>query len=619
MSFVLNLTSTSASGREIVRTRRVERDVLTIGRDPASDIHLTDLEITHHHAEIRRLAPDRVAVRAVAAIPLLVDGLSTEEAEIDPARGGEIRIGETRITIAAGEEAGTIAIGVTRDSEPLEGADEAAKRFSVAGLGFGKRTMAWAFGLAILAIFLVWPIASYQHAPQRLTDAQLASNYRHIGESWNSGPLSKGHAALVRNCKACHVDAFVAVPDRACAACHDDLGPAHADPRKLAVVTPRPAGLRGLELSIAEKFGRDSGRCVNCHREHSGPTPMPAARVSCTDCHANLKAKLPATALANVTDFGKGHPEFKPQVMTSPGDYPRFTTITLGDPNATPQNSGLTFPHALHMARDGGVARMQLSLGRGPLACVECHVADESGARFRSVVMERNCAQCHSLAFDRVGGAVRNLPHGDVARTIAFIISAGGRMPSMPLDEGRDRPGTIAPTPIHYADNSAAARVRATFSPNGACHDCHVVIPPAPGSINYRIVPVREQLRFMSRGWFDHKAHSKDCASCHSQALTTNDSRVLMLPGIATCRQCHGGADAKPPLIRSTCAMCHAYHHGSGEPQAVRPRALALWAPPRSWPQAATDGRGKNADRPDFRSSSWVRPGRSRGNERAPP
>ena len=61
MSFVLHLTSRAASGREIVRTRRVEGDVLTVGRDPASDIHLTDLEVTRHHAEIRRLGAPRGA------------------------------------------------------------------------------------------------------------------------------------------------------------------------------------------------------------------------------------------------------------------------------------------------------------------------------------------------------------------------------------------------------------------------------------------------------------------------------------------------------------------------------------------------------------------------------
>ncbi|MES2095168.1 MAG: cytochrome c3 family protein [Pseudomonadota bacterium] len=620
MSFVLNLTSRSASGREIVRTRRVDAEVLTIGRDPASDIHLTNLEVTRHHAEIRRLAPDRVAVRALASLPLIVDGRSTGLAEIDPARGGEIRIGDTRITVSADDEPGSIAIGVSRDSQPVEGADEASKRFSVAGRAFGKRPMAWLFGLLILAIFLVWPIWSFHQMPAKLTSAQMAGDYRHIGESWSSGPLSRAHAKVTRNCKACHLEAFVAVPDRACTACHTTID-GHADPRRLALARPRPGGIAGIKLAIAESFGRDPGRCVDCHTEHSGPAAMPVARVSCQSCHADLKATLPDTKLGNASDFGRDHPQFTPLVMTRPGDYPRFAAVSLDDPGrASAQNSGLKFPHALHMSRGGGVARMQSTLGRQPLDCKECHIADGSGARFRPVMMTRNCAQCHSLAFDRVGGAIRNLPHGDPARVVAMVLAAGtppGEAPG--TIGGRYRPGLLLATPFRDL-GGAAARVRAIFSPRGACYDCHVVVPPgSPGGLDYRIVPVREQLRFLRAGRFDHAAHAKSsCASCHGEALTSNESRVLMLPGIATCRQCHGGDTARAPLVRSTCAMCHDYHHATETLRSARSVKLALWAPPRLSSLGALGGRG-NADSPDFRFASWVRAERPGRNERAPP
>lgn len=619
MSFVLNFASRSASGREIVRARTVAGEVVTIGRDPGSDIHLTDLEVTRHHAEIRRVAPGQVEIHALASIPLLVDGRSTEQAGIHVARGGEIRIGETRITIAAGDTPDTVALGVSRDSAPLEGVDETARRFSLSGSAFGKRTMAWTFGLIILAIFLVWPIWSFNQSPPKLTDAQLAGDYRHIGETWNSGPLSKAHAALTRNCKVCHVEAFVAVPDRACKSCHTRIDD-HADPKRLMLARPQVDKITALKLAIADTFGRDPGRCVDCHVEHSGPTPMPAARISCTSCHADLKAKLPDTKLGDASDFAAAHPQFAPLVMTTPGDYPRFTAVPLdGEGRLSAQNSALKFPHALHMARGGGVARMQSTLGRGPLDCVECHTKDKTGVGFEPVTMLRNCEQCHSLDFDRVGGAIRKLPHGDPARVIALVLGSGARTASPPTD-GRSRPGKIQATPIYFLGGNVA-RIQAIFSPRGACYDCHVVVPPSsPGGADYRIVPVREQLRFLTRGKFDHAAHTKStCASCHGEALTTNDSRVLMLPGIATCRGCHGGETAKAPLIRSTCAMCHAYHHEAETARAPPARRLALWAPPRLGPFAAMGGRGNNADRPDFRFAPWVRAERPRRNERAPP
>ncbi|MDB5678852.1 cytochrome c3 family protein [Sphingomonas bacterium] len=607
MSFVLHLTSRAASGREIVRTRRIEGDVLTVGRDPASDIHLTDLEVTLHHAEIRHIVA-RVAVNALAAIPLLVDGRSTEHGEIDIARGGEIRIGAARIAISAGEEEGIIAIAVTRDGAQLEGADDAGKRFSLAGTALGKRPMAWTLALFILAIFLAWPIWSFTHAPAKLTDVQMASGYKHIDSSWSSGPLSRAHSSLTRNCKSCHVEAFVAVPDTACTSCHTDIAP-HADADRQARAKPQPDGIAGLKLAIADMFGRDPGRCVDCHAEHSGPGAMPAvAETQCAACHADLKTKLPDTKLGDAADFGRVHPQFRPAVMTTPGDYPRFTRIPLGDPSARIQDSGLKFPHALHLSQVSGVARMQATLGRKPLACTECHVPDDSGARFRPVSMERNCSQCHSLAFDRVGGTVRTLRHGNAAQVIADILAAGGGGGgSAPSD--RQRPGEIRATPVYSGGGGGAAMVRAIFSPKGACYDCHVIVQPStPGGLNYRVVPVREQLRFIGEGWFDHAAHTTTtCGGCHAQALTTNDSRILMLPGISTCRQCHGGDTARAPQVRSTCAMCHDYHRGNGAPHALRSGKMAA------------KGGGRNADSPDFGSALGIRSRRSGRDERAPP
>jgi hypothetical protein len=59
--FVLRTVSHSAEGREIVRASRIEADRLTIGRDPACDIHLTDLAVALRHATVerRRIAPLR--------------------------------------------------------------------------------------------------------------------------------------------------------------------------------------------------------------------------------------------------------------------------------------------------------------------------------------------------------------------------------------------------------------------------------------------------------------------------------------------------------------------------------------------------------------------------------
>ena len=73
--------------------------------------------------------------------------------------------------------------------------------------------------------------------------------------------------------------------------------------------------------------------------------------------------------------------------------------------------SGLMFPHDLHMARRGGVAKMASRLGAkegygSSLVCADCHTptADEVG--FLPVNMEEDCESCHSLVYDKVGDHV---------------------------------------------------------------------------------------------------------------------------------------------------------------------------------------------------------------------
>jgi len=42
------------------------------------------------------------------------------------------------------------------------------------------------------------------------------------------------------------------------------------------------------------------------------------------------------------------------------------------------------------------------------------------------------------------------------------------------------------------------------------------------------------------------------------------------LPGIKTCRECHGGEFAKEADVPSSCAMCHDYHADDGAPWLIK-------------------------------------------------
>lgn len=572
MTFVIRRISTSAAGREIVRTSEVEGDVVAIGRDPGNDIVLTDLSIAPSHAQLMRTGADSVEVEALTDFPLRVDGRRTRRGAITLTRGGSVGLGDYQISVAAGETPGTISVEVREAGADAEDSDALARRFSLAGSAPGKRAMAWISVLAVLAVFLAWPILSfYQRADARITDPQFqqraAPGTQPVSltadQSWSPGPLSAAHHQLEGECKACHVGAFVSVQDSTCAACHTDAHD-HAKPDRMLAAMEQPLGFKKVKQDISTAFGRPPGRCVDCHNEHLGEqVSQPVNQAFCADCHADLKAKLPDTRLANAGDFTTQHPQLQPLVMTTPGAKPRFTRASL---DSHPQEDiGLTFPHDIHVSATGSVARMQVSQGKGLPECADCHVADRTGVRFQPVDMETSCQSCHSLAWDNVGGRVRDLPHGDVegvARTIRAFSGRGGMfVPGM-----RRRPGIADGTGYGPAMFNAGAAVRATFQPGGQCYGCHV-ITPAANSAGFDVVPVRQPLRYLAEGWFDHRAHKDSaCVDCHS-ADTSSSAKDLMLPDLANCRTCHVGEGH--PLkalaggrkqVASNCSMCHSFH-----------------------------------------------------------
>jgi hypothetical protein len=127
--------------------------------------------------------------------------------------------------------------------------------------------------------------------------------------------------------------------------------------------------------------------------------------------------------------------------------------------------------------------------------------------------------------------------------------------------------------------------IRSAFSQGGACFDCHEVTPPTAGGLNYGIRPVAFPTRYMTNGWFDHRPHQivqrpgqpqasgpQACVTCH-RATTSNSSADLLLPNVASCRDCHGGETTSLP-VPSTCAMCHDYHNDAGTPAFLLRRTI---------------------------------------------
>ena len=626
MAFLLRSISRRDDGREIVRSSRIDSDLLRVGRDPDCDIRLNDLAVALNHAVLEQVSATRIGISAEAGLVVEIDGSATQFGQIDLATGGSVKIGPFLLRILPPEIGSDDVPVVVQRVDEGDAADKFdTRRFALQSVMPGKRAMAWMLALGVLAIFLAWPIYSFY--ANRGNGESIAGGF-HADRLWLSGSLSQGHASLAQNCQACHVTPFVPVQDTACKSCHTSIHD-HGDLtrpdmiQRLQRSTPELGGFRRLQQGVGTFFGQSAGRCVDCHTEHEGPQRIPPTpQQFCADCHSDLRGRLPDTRLGNASDFETAHPEFQPAVLIQwRGDQPLVQRVAL---NRRPlEMSNLKFPHALHLDPRGGAAQMgrrlapQYGFGQ-QLECADCHVPTPDGARFQPPDMEDDCGMCHSLAFDQLGGTIRTLRHGAPEQVIADIRSlyrAGGPQRPAALAAGaRDRPGDVAQ--VRAAVQVARARagigeraertIRAVFSSAGACFDCHQVIQPPAGSLAYGIRPVAFPTRYLLHGWFDHRAHqivqrpgqrraegSGACLSCHAADRSSN-SGDLLLPDVASCRACHGGERTGLP-VASTCAMCHDFHMDEGVPaQLLRQRVRG-----RRWettviqvrPQAAGRGR----------------------------
>jgi predicted CXXCH cytochrome family protein len=294
---------------------------------------------------------------------------------------------------------------------------------------------------------------------------------------------------------------------------------------------------------------------------------MPATpQQFCADCHDTLDTRLTDTALANAADFGEAHPQFKAMIHPVLGSAEVRRVSLAGKPV---EQHGLRFPHDLHLDRQGGVARMAGNIGARKgygeaLVCADCHrpTADRSG--FLPVDMESDCEACHSLVYDRVGSTFRTLRHGDVEQLRADL-AAMDRAPRRPIVTGRRRPGQFGAGGVYFQEFGRPQRglvgIDRALSRDGVCGECHY---PTVTNGRADVIPVHLRSDYLRNGWFDHKAHEQEeCSTCHA-AESSASATDLLLPGIAICRDCHLGEDARRAEVPSSCAMCHSYHPKKG-------------------------------------------------------
>ena len=638
VGFIVRQVAKRADGGDIIRTRTLVQAELSIGRGSDCDIQLADLAVMLRHARLLITAPGKVSIEASGGVPVDVGGKFVPRADLVLADGPVVDIGPFRLTLSVGTD-DMVAITAQRVVPAIDAADadQEMSIFSLAGALPTKRRLAWIGALVVLIGLLLVPLAHFimesraslpkvmlaEAARPSIGGGQLAVTKARAAadggfapdEVWSTGKLSNAHASLSNNCGACHQQAFVSVTDTSCQACHTPAAlPDHAAPARMAIGRQPEAGVMGAAHSA---FNLPPGRCTSCHKEHEGEaTVMTVAESFCTDCHAGLTSRLTDTAVANVPGWAK-HPDFRATLVTAPAaENPVFTRSVLA---GAQERSGLIYPHDIHQSATNAVANMARKQrlpvgGDGALPCSYCHTADAGKVRFKPIDMEANCGACHDLAFARDGGTVRTLPHGKPAQVAGIIRDFTLSQAISPRPDvqriGFDRrlPGRMAEVEtaqlrlsgIGDARARAQAAVATIFTGkglggNGICTDCHAVSDNGAADITRRfaIAPVSLNDHYLRQGQFPHGKHrtfdgktgEASCTACHTGVMKSRLSSDVLIPGVGTCRQCHG-APAKTLLSTAakagdSCDTCHVYHAPAaafGAPPAghgTRPRIAA--------------------------------------------
>lgn len=525
--------------------RRVEGNRLRIGRGTNTDLRLEDSRVDLEHAEIVQedqnfTLMDRESVTGTYVNGQPVRGFRLGEGDVVEIGGFRLEVG---VMEPADEEAPRLMLEVSPLTRPDQTDPETRTRTRT-------KTVALAQAPPPLA-----PMRGRKRAKSATVD--YASAYRlgrgltskavlslgalvvtilaltwllHQGrtEMFRPGPVSEAHASEIgaASCGECH-DSFAGPSDRRCSECHQD----HPIHQPTQASTPR---------------------CGSCHFEHRGMerlTWVPDG--SCVSCHGDLQVRPGAalTTASSITSFGREHPDFE-------------TPET--DPNS------LQLDHARHLKP------LETPEGAVTLACGDCHEPargeDAAAGRMRPVEFERHCQDCHLLTFDP-GLPGQQVPHESPSLVGAFVLHAyagGDRWRELSFEQRRRLIATN-PRPNYRVDQGerrAAAEAEAYLF-QSVCPQCHLL--DRSGSAP-QIEPVTTSRDWLPDARFLHARHGEsldlECADCHP-AETSSSTADVLIPGIDTCRDCHGeGAGDTVQRARSEavqrassdCADCHRYH-----------------------------------------------------------
>ncbi len=543
MRVLIRFVRRGPAGAVEQKDRLYDGEMVTLGRSTDQVVQIKDRRVALAHAQMVLRNGQPVLVSRVPA-GVLVNGTLQREVRLKP--GDTVHIGANVLCILDPVEDCDLAFSFELDAEVRS--DELRvdlPRLRLAELGLAKRRWSWALFLGVLLLALFIPAAGLKSPAVQDTLRGSALPDDHF---WSPGALSPVHATVATRCEACHEQPFRRVRNGACLACHAGNLHEHIGIEAVKEGVVLTAALRA-ETAVP---ALDEVRCTSCHAEHKEPATLVRNDPSvCTNCHQDLPTLAPwSRVTARVTDFATDHPAF-----TLPAR----------------EDSGLKFSHAVHLATGG----IRSPVGDTVLGCGDCHVPEPGGARFRPLRMERDCAGCHLLDFDPAYPD-RVVPHGDAGAVTEFLVDYYSRrylesyadpLAAGPLAARRAGP---RPSPAERERLLRDAREQADLVTRDlferrSCVECHEVAASGPSLATWKVRPAEVRTAWLPRSTFSHAAHGTaltSCATCH-EAESSESATDVLLPDIATCRDCHaGGKPSETPAnrITSTCILCHGFH-----------------------------------------------------------
>ncbi len=541
----------------LIHTRR-----LTIGRAPSQHLQLASPGVEHRHAVLMTSTLGGLRIAPLRGKAVVVNGRREIRARrIAP--GDVIEVGAAKLTVHPTRSRRAVILEIQEVEAGNDGAHDEVADAHIQGPRMSPWSWSLSLGCAVLFLFLPLSGLVMPGIQEPLRETPLVPS----DSLWSPGPLHTAHQSIGTKCDACHAKPFEPVRDQECFVCH--------------AVVAHHVDIRSPDVSLFKDM-----QCTSCHLEHK----QPAALVQrdprlCTDCHADLKQHKSNTRVLDVTDFGTDHPEFRLTVLasapTGDGDLSlrwRAVRLDRNDPDHFVEHSHLKFSHLQHLNPKG----VKSPTGERVLSCQDCHKPNSSGRDMLPIRMETNCSGCHSLRFDE-HDPTSDVPHGDldaVYKTLrehfsrAYLVqtgsngsTTGSRQLRRPGGEQRVLTEREQRRAREWVDEQSLKIARELLEKR-VCADCHEVTrdPTKTGLEQWHVESVRLTSNWMPRARFDHAAHiSETCVSCHSSAPKSKHATDILLPDIARCRECHGGAGSSAK-VASDCLMCHPFHIPSRGP-----------------------------------------------------